>query len=95
MPDSPLSAGGWGCALPGVSHCPTFPIQISALFSASGNKDLGSPFCRKRPGKDKEAEMELGLSAGKPSQMPTHKEALNKTPKSTALLVRKVIWGKK
>lgn len=59
-----------------------------------------SPFCRKRPGKGKEAKMELGLSAGKPSygstvQMHTHKEALNKKPKSTAFLVRKVICGEK
>lgn len=55
-------------------------------------KIWASSFCRKRPGKDKEAEMELGLSAGKPShgstvQMHTHKESFNKNPKYTAFLV--------
>lgn len=78
--------------------CPGFLTALLSKFrhqpvlccEHQETKSWVSPFCRKRPGMDKEVEMELGLSAGKLSHCAdahTHKESFNKKLKSTAFLV--------
>lgn len=63
MPDSPLSAGGCCCALPGVSRCPTFQIQLSAcpLLCASGNNDLGFSLLQKETWKGSRSRDEAAV----------------------------------
>lgn len=69
---SPFSARPLPCL--SSYPCPTFKIQILAfsLLRASRKIHLASCFCRKRPGKDREAKFEAQPSAQGAGNLPGH-----------------------